>query len=430
MLLSRSLRLNRENVIVFKRIALIAGVDGVLKALGFLLIPIYLLWMPKKEFGEFGYLLSTLGMLPPILTLGLYVPQIRESSSSVDYEYKKKIFSTTFLTVSILTCSVFLILSISGFYVELLKTVFSISNNFEYKWLGFSVATLFSVLNLLLYSHALHFQQTNTIVKYNSLRFFASNIFSLSVLYFGLGYADTTLDRLIGVAIGEMVLCAVSFFWLAKDYWCWKIDFSYLKNALKVGLPIIPGSIAALISSMSDRYFLSKYFDATYVAEYNLALQFLMPLQMIMTGAQTVWAPHVFSVKDDDDARYKSFKFLLQLLMAFIAVVPMLVLLVFFAKFINVIPPNYHDTLWLVPMTSFGVIGLVLLNIPFNLFIRAGKSSWVAHFSIMGAILIVIGDAFVIPKFGYFGGALVSGLVNALLLALAWRGVVQLSARK
>ena len=143
MLLSRSLRLNRKNVIVFKRIVLIAGVEGVLKALGFLLIPIYLLWMPKEEFGEFGYLLAMLGMLPPILTLGLYVPQIRESSSSVDYEYKKKIFSTTFLAVSILTCSVFLILSISGFYVELLKTLFSISNNFEYKWLGFSIATLF-----------------------------------------------------------------------------------------------------------------------------------------------------------------------------------------------------------------------------------------------------------------------------------------------
>ncbi len=415
---------------MFKRIALISGVDGVLKVLGFLLIPIYLFWMPKEEFGEFGYLLATLGMLPPILTLGLYVPQTRESSASDDHEYKRKIFSSTFLTIFILTCSVIFILTIGGFYVELMKRVFAVSGNIEYKWLGFSVATLFSVMNLLLYSHALHFQQTNTIVKYNSLRFFASNIFGLGVLYFGLGYADTTLDRLIGVAIGEVVLCAVSLFWLAKDYWCWKIDFSYLKSALKVGLPIIPGSIAALISSMSDRYFLSEYFDASYVAEYNLALQFLMPLQMVMTGAQTVWAPNIFSVKDDVDAQYKSLKFLLQLLMAFVAIVPMIVILVFFAKINNVIPPNYNDTLWLVPMTSFGVIGLVLLNIPFNLFIRAGKSSWVAYLSIFGAILIVTGDAFVIPKFGYFGGTLVSGLVNALLLVLAWRGVVQLSARK
>jgi len=415
---------------VFKRIALLAGVDGALKALGFLLIPIYLLWMPKEEFGEFGYLLATLGLLPPILTLGLYVQQIKESSSSDNHEYIKKIFSSTFLTTSILTCSILLILSIGGYYVGLLTTVFSITNNFEYKWLGFSVATLFSVLNLLLYSHALHFQKTNTIAKYNTLRFFASNIFGIGALYFGIGYADTSLDRLIGVAIGELVLFAASFFWLARDYWFWKIDFSYLKNALKVGLPIIPGSIAALIISMSDRYFLSKYFDGSYVAEYNLALQFLTPLQMIMTGAQTVWAPHIFSVKDYVDAQNKSLKFLRQLIMGFIVMVPMLVLLVFLAKSFHVIPPTYHDTLWLVPMTSFGVIGLVLLNIPFNLFVHAGKSSWIAYFSTLGAFLIVIGDAFVIPKFGYFGGALVSSLVNALVLVLAWRGVVQLGARK
>ena len=151
---------------------------------------------------------------------------------------------------------------------------------------------------------------------------------------------------------------------------------------------------------------------------------------MIMSGAQTVWAPHIFSVRDYVDAQYKSLKFLRQLLMGFIVLVPMLVILVFFAKSFHVIPPNYHDTLWLVTMNSFGVLGLVLMNIPFNLFVHAGKSSWTAYFSILGAVLIVIGDAFVIPKFGYFGGALVSGLVNVLLLALAWRGVVQLGKRK
>jgi O-antigen/teichoic acid export membrane protein len=415
---------------MLKRIALIAGVDGILKVIGFLLIPIYLLWMPKGEFGEFGYLLSALGMLPPILTLGLYVPQIKESSSSVDIGYQKIIFSTTFLTVTILTGSVFILLSIGEFYTELLTRVFSISTNLKYKWLGFSVIALFSVLNLLLYSHALHFQQAKTIIKYNSLKFFVINIFGLGILYFGLGYTDATLDRLIGVAIGEMVLCVVSFIWLAKNYWCWKIDYSYLKRALIIGLPIIPGSIAALISSMSDRFFLGKYYDASYIAEYNLALQFLMPLQMIMIGAQTVWAPHVFSIKDGADAQHKSLKFLLQLLMAFIAVIPMIVLLVYFSKYFNVIPATFKDTLWLVPIAAFGVIGLVLLNIPFNLFVRAGKTSWIAYISILGAILIVIGDALVIPNFGYFGGALISGIVNAFLLALAWRGVVHLNARK
>lgn len=52
--------------------------------------------MPKEDFGEFGFLLSTLTLLPPILMLGLYAPQIKESSSSVDQNYKKLFFRQLF----------------------------------------------------------------------------------------------------------------------------------------------------------------------------------------------------------------------------------------------------------------------------------------------------------------------------------------------
>lgn len=412
---------------MLRRIALIVGVDGILKVIGFLLIPIYLLWMPKGEFGEFGYLLSALGMLPPILTLGLYVPQIKESSSSIDIGYQQIIFSTTFLIVTILTSSVFILLSIGEFYTELLIRIFSISTNLKYKWLGFSVAALFSVLNLLLYSHALNFQKEKTIIKYNSLKFFIVNIFSLGILYFGLGYTDTTLDRLIGVAIGEMVLCVVSFIWLAKNYWCWKIDYSYLMRALKIGLPIVPGSIAALISSMSDRYFLSKYFDSSFIAEYNLALLFLTPVQIITLGAQTVWAPHIFSVKVGSDAHSQSINFLIKLTLVFIVMVPLLVLMVAIAKEIGFIPSSYHDIIWLTPALAIAVIEMTLLQIPFNLFIRSGKTSWVAYISILGALLTVLGGALVVSRFGYLGGVISGGVINALLLALAWRWAKQLN---
>lgn len=137
----------------------------------------------------------------------------------------------------------------------MLKQAFSISKNFEYKWLGFSLVTIFSVLNLILYSHVLALKQVNTIICYNLLKFAFINIFSLCALYFGLKNADTIVDRIIGLAIGEMVLFVTIFSWMARDNFCWKIDFSYLMLALKVGLPLIPGGIDVLISSMSGRFF-------------------------------------------------------------------------------------------------------------------------------------------------------------------------------
>ena len=412
---------------MLKKIALISGVDGVLKVIGFLLIPIYLAWMPKAEFGEFGYLYAAISMLPAILTLGLYVPQIKESSASNDLSYRRAVFATTFLSVAILLATVLTLLAVSGLCNEIVSLVFGVHRNGGYKWLAFSVTLFFAALNLVLYSHALVFQRATIIVKYNALRFLLGNGVALAFIYIGLGYSDTSLDRLAGIALGEAFLFGITFIWLARSYWEWRIDFSYLKKALKLGLPIIPGSIAALITSLSDRYFINMSYDISYVAEYNLALQFLTPVQMIMIGAQTAWAPHVFSLKEDDEAHSQSIDFLTKLSIAFLVLIPLLILLVACAYKFSIIPSNYHDTIWLVPALAFGVIEIVLLQIPFNLFIRSGKTSWVAYISILGALLTVLGGALIIPRFGYLGGAISGGVINALLLILAWHWAKQLN---
>lgn len=96
---------------------------------------------------------------------------------------------------------------------------------------------------------------------------------------------------------------------------------------------------------------------------------------MIMMGAHTAWVPHVFSLKEGSDAYSQSINFLTKLSFAFLAFMPLLVLLVAFANKFGIISSNYHDTIWLVPALAFGLIEIVLLQIPFNLFICSGKTS-------------------------------------------------------
>lgn len=413
----------------FRSIALITISDGLLKATGFFIIPIYLLWMPKVEYGEFGYILNTICMLPAIITLGLYVPQIKESSASDDIHYKSLVFSTTFTATTILTISLLSLLTFSGIYKDILCCIFLVSRNIGYKWIAISLIALFLSLNLIIYSHALGYQQSNKIITYNFLKFSFTNVFGLLFLYLKIGYSDAALDRLVGLAIAEALLCFLTFYWLARDHWIWKIDIAYFKSALRAGLPIIPGSFAALISAMSDRFFLGKFFDSSYIAEYNLALQILMPFQIVLTGAQTVWAPHIFSEKADDIAKEKSYAFFLRLLFLFLLLIPALMLLAFIAQKYNLIPSSYKDTILLIPSLSVGVIGLVLFNIPSNLFIRWNKTSWIAYISILGSIITVIGCAVTIPRYGYFGGAAVNGIVNIIMLSIAWWAVRKLNVR-
>ena len=78
-----------RNPKIFKSIALVSGFDGLLKVLAFCLLPFYLFWMPKEDFGEFGYIFSAAGMLVPIVTLSLCISITKDLSGSYDKAYKE-----------------------------------------------------------------------------------------------------------------------------------------------------------------------------------------------------------------------------------------------------------------------------------------------------------------------------------------------------
>lgn len=67
---------------LFKKIAIITFSDFILKGLSFLVLPIYLGWMTKADFGEYGYISTGLALMPPIISIGLYINQIKEEAGN------------------------------------------------------------------------------------------------------------------------------------------------------------------------------------------------------------------------------------------------------------------------------------------------------------------------------------------------------------
>ncbi len=405
---------------MLRKIALIAGVDGVLKAAGFLLLPIYVAWMPKAEFGEFGFLYSAIGVLLPIVSFGLYIPQIKEFSSTTNLAYRTSIFSTTFLTITVLVISVLAIVLVSGIWGGIAEVFFEVHRNVKFKGIALSALLLAGAINLSLYAQAVSLQSAKVIGGFNALRFVLGNAVALTAMYIGLGYADTSLDRLVGMALGEIILSCIGFVSLSRGYWKFGIYLPYLAKALRIGLPIVPASIASLIMAMSDRYFVNAFYGASYLAEYNLAIQILAPVQLVMTASQTAWAPHVFSIADDGDAFSTTIGFFLKVGAVLAVAVPLLALVTLVAKHIGIIPLSYRDVEWLVPALALPVVGTALLQLPFNLFIRGGRSVWVAYVSGLGAVLTVSLGAVIVPAYGYFGAAAAGTIISVALLIGAW----------
>lgn len=406
---------------MFKRISLIVGVDGCIKGLSFLLIPIYLALMSKQDFGEFGYCTSAISFLVPLVILGLYVPQIKEFSATTDVQRKKVIFSSTFLAVSGFLGLLIVVVSVTGLGQYLFSSFFGIQKYAVGKWVAFVVLLYASTLNLVLYAHAMALQSGRAIAWYNGLRYLSVNAISLSCLYVGLGFADTSLDRLVGTAIGEMLFCGVTLYWFGRVYWTWNIDKDYLRTALKIGLTLVPSALAGFIGSMSDRYFLGTYHGMGSLAEYNLAVQFISPVQMLMTAVQTAWAPHVFSITENGEAYKQSLRFMWKLLFAMAGIVMALCIMVVLAQKIHMVPPQYTDVQWLVPVLAISVIASTLVHFPSNLLIRLNCEARISIISWCGALLTAAAGFLFIKPFGYLGAVLSAAVIQIMILWISWR---------
>jgi O-antigen/teichoic acid export membrane protein len=381
--------------------------------------------MPKSEFGEFNYLLSALLVLPVIMTLGLHVPLIRISCSSDDVIYKKRIFSSTIIFSAVLILIITILTGITGFYEFIARSIFYIEKDILIKSLLSAIIVLFSSLNLLVYSLLIIKNDVKKIGIYNILKFINLNILSFIALLIFTNI-DTSASRLIGLAVSEIILFIIGILFFSKGYLLINFNHNYILNAFKMGLPLVPGTIATFITLLSDRFFLSKYFDISYVAEYGLAMMFLVPIQMIMASAQTSMAPDIYSIKEKNAAHEKSTLFFIQLLLIYLALIFLIYLFLNFALYFAVIPNDYQNTSWLVLILSVGVMGSVLLQIPFNYFIYMNKSIYIFYISSLAALITVIGGYYSIPRYGFIGAALTSGIANLLMLFIAFKLTVKL----
>ncbi|MCX7090670.1 MAG: oligosaccharide flippase family protein [Legionellales bacterium] len=405
---------------MYKRILLIVGIDGLIKGMGLLIIPLYLFLMPKQEFGEFGYYFSAIGFLVPIIILGLYVTQIKEFSATNDLQKKKVIFSSTMLLVGGFTGLFFLIISLTGLGQFCFESVFGLQKNATYKYYAFVMLIYSGTLNLALYSHIMSLKSGKALAWFNGLRFLFANIAPLGCLFIGLGDFDTSLERLIGIAIGESSFCIGILYWYGRDYCTWKIDKNFLHRAIQTGLVITPGAIACLFGSMSDRYFLGTYHGMNQLAEYNLAMQFISPAQMIITSIQTVWTPHAFSIEGNRNAYDQSLRFMWKTLAVMTGIMCGVCICVLLGKRFHIIPVNYLDVERLVPLLAVSALASALVNLPNLLLVRFDRASSVSFISWGGAILSLTAGIFITKPFGYYGASISAIVIQIFVLLISW----------
>jgi O-antigen/teichoic acid export membrane protein len=405
---------------LFKKIAIITSTDFVLKGLSFLVLPIYLGWMSKADFGEYGYISTGLALMPPIISIGLYINQIKEEASTARKNMRGDIFSSTFLFILIYVSFFLILVSFFNLDFFVMDQVFGVTYGIKEKSLVFDVLVLVMTLNLIIYASLVSSDSNTNIAKYNCIKFLVQNCILLLVIHIGILYIDTSYTRLLCLLFGEIIILMLTSAIFCRKLYSFRIDWSYIKRALLVGAPVVPGSIATIFLSLSDRYFLKHAFSLEYVAEYNLAVQFLLPAQTLMVAAQVSWASHVYGLESNHRARHETWIFIKKLLKIYLLVVPSLFAIAVLGLYFSVIPSVYKNLPFLIIILSIPTIGIALLQLPFNLFIRVENSISITYIMIWAASISIALGSFLIPEFGFYGVAITGLLVSISSLGLSF----------
>jgi O-antigen/teichoic acid export membrane protein len=404
---------------LLKKIGSITVADILTKAFGYFLLPVYLGLMPKLEFGEFGFITSALSYMALILGLYLYVPFIRNYSALENDVNKQELVSTIFVSLLIWLITIdILLLALKPLLIEPFAHFFEIRISIDNKFYLTVLLLNSGIAMLYCYSLLIARKSTREIVVFTILKYVVVTIFTLVLIYTDPWDQDSVFNRLLSTAIAELIVMLGYVVFLFGSYLNLSINVTLLRASLRVAIPLIPSALMGLFLAIIDRRLIAQHHGLGELANYNLAMQALAPINMVMSAILMAWAPYLFSIKNNREALAKS----VRLMTAGLVIMTLAGALISFAFYLGValkfISVDYRGVPLLILSASIGVIASALVHLNNNMFVHLGITGIQLANT---ALLLIVNWALnliLIPNFYSFGAAISAGISNILALAL------------
>ncbi|WP_323593910.1 lipopolysaccharide biosynthesis protein [Aliarcobacter butzleri] len=277
------LKILSQNIIIY------GATNGIKSLVPFLMLPILTIHLSVEDFGILSLVEVVILFLAPIVSLNI--------ASSINVEYfklEKKEFRK-YMT------NAFLLSFISFLFISFIFIIFSkqISNmldttNTIVLWLP-----LFALLRVSTQVVLSIFQVSGEPKKFaifsigqTLLDFSLSYIF---VVFYQYGY----VGRLEGIYIAFFVFSILSVYILYKrDFFSLSTLF-YSRDILSFGIPLIPHAIGGTIMAMSDRFFISYFYNNEYVGYYTASYQVSALMLLVGMSVNQAWTPLFFKMLKD-----------------------------------------------------------------------------------------------------------------------------------
>lgn len=239
----------------------------------------------------------------------------------------------------------------------------------------------------------------------------------LGFIYFWVG--KDLKDIFLGMLVGTLISLLVT--WIkVTEFIHVKISFNY-STALKLlreGLPLGVVSFSALIYTKIDSILLAYFLGERSVGIYNSATPFIFALIQLLNVPFVVAVYPALSRLSKENVRFKKAVFKSLLLIASWSI-PAAILVSFFSNiFLSFLGAKYKEAIPILQLLIFFVPFASLSALLYKVLIVLGKQKFYLFISILGSIINIILNIFLIQKFSIMGAAIASVLTQAVLFSM------------
>ncbi|TLX45198.1 hypothetical protein C1E24_20145 [Pseudoalteromonas phenolica] len=394
----------------FKDSALYTLANLFTKGIAFVMLPIYLSYLSKEEYGVLDYI-TTVGMVVAVvITLEVAQAVIRfVAAAQDDINIKSKYISAS-LTFCVFTYA--LLVFVGHLNLEWISE-FLTENKQDSEIASLAIISYFA-FSIMYFTTVIY--RSNLNAKSATLSSaIAAAITSLVTLIL-LSYFDMGLTGvLLGIIIGQFSVAFYNLFLLRK-FWFVKPEFSTLIEMLRFSTPLVVSSLGVIFATFADRFMIKEMLSLSDLGEYSLAARLSTGVVLLTIGFQSALAPLIYSRLEDPNTPKSLRKLVSYYLVAaivfiatsFLLASPVISLLTTedYAK-----APDVLVILVTSVLVSSGYLFFPGLSI-------AKKTHILAGINIFTGVGNLILNVLLISKFGIFGAAyatLISAIISLIL---------------
>ncbi|MEM8908983.1 MAG: oligosaccharide flippase family protein [Bacteroidota bacterium] len=323
--------------------------DILAKGSTFLFLPIFLKLMSQEEFGLYTYLFFIVTSLANILKLGFGT-----AKSKLFYDFEGAQRGTMLFTVNSFVFSFFALLMVATWFFDLDIYLIGLLVEEEFNYQALRVYFLLYVFVQMVVGFLNVFFVISDNIRvfqwYNLVRILGMNLLAIGAMY----YVSTNqvLTRVKYEVIISLLIMIPLYF---KYFSAFKIqfDFSILKRALVIGLPMMASVAVTAIYTLSDKFFLQKFAGFDTLAVYNLAIFLTTPFALVFTSFHILWVPVFFAEKNYQINFKKTGRATVGLMAFFVGFAFLIWGAMLLALQWNFIGIEYTSILWVLPIVLF-----------------------------------------------------------------------------